>query len=100
MSEKMEKLLEGVVSKLDEFGKRLNSLETEKEKRELPKPIQKPIPTTQITYRENADQNVAPVTFEELTDPRQPDVSRLNKFDDSARIIKLYSAEFPNGGIF
>jgi hypothetical protein len=57
-----------------------------------------PIPPTDQQIRENMESN--PVSFEELNDPRQPDEVRLNLLNGDGRIIKMYSDEFPNGGIF
>lgn len=40
-----------------------------------------------------------PYTKEELNDPLQIDAARCNKCDPESRIMKLYSAEFPNGRV-
>lgn len=44
--------------------------------------------------------DIEPFTAEELNDPLQPAISRLNLADPRGRIIKLYSKRFPSGGIF
>jgi hypothetical protein len=40
------------------------------------------------------------ISAEELNDPQQPDYARLNQDHPNGRIIKMYNARFPRGGIF
>ena len=98
MSEEYKLLL----AKLEAMEKRMNEApKKEEEKKELPKVNVKPLPSNPDPKLQQTSK--VPVSFQELTDPRQPDVSRLNKIDKtspSARIIKLYDAETPNGRIF
>jgi len=98
MSEEFKLLLK----KMEEMEARLNEKpKVEEEKKDLPKVNQKPLPNNPDP--KSQQNGKVPVSFLELTDPRQPDVSRLNKMDKqspSARIIKLYTPDMPNGGIF